>query len=289
MGKNTIICKKNHKKKGRIFYQSQLQYSSRFVPDYMLCISKTLIAVTSKLSQNIYLHFIRLNFEGTDWGGVNRNTVQRWNVRKIIMGPCFPQKVENIRGAIQNTPEWCRHLYIKGIVHKEFVPTGQIVTSGFYCEVLWRLHENVRRHRTQLGREQTWLLHHDNAPSHTSVLTHQFLAKNKIDVPPPHHHTPLIWHPVTSSYFQNWNWSWKDAGLIPLRRSRPNRRECLTLWQKRTSRKRSKNGGDGGTGVYMREGNTWRVTAADRPYGEFYDFYSVSPENFGSTHVHQLL
>ena len=48
---------------------------------------------------------------------------------------------------------------------------------------------------------------------------------------------------------------------------------------------RSKHGGDGGTGVYMREGTTSRVTAADRPYGEFYGFYSVSPENFGSTHV----
>jgi len=52
-----------------------------------------------------------------------------------------------------------------------------------------------------------------------------------------------------------------------------------------TSRKRSRNGGDGGTGIYMREGTTSRVTAADRPYGEFYDFYSVSPENFGSPHV----
>ena len=41
------------------------------------------------------------------------------------------------------------------------------------------------------------------------------------------------------------------------------------------------NGADGGTGVYMREGTTSRVTAADRPYCEFYDFYSVSPENFG--------
>jgi len=35
----------------------------------------------------------------------------------------------------------------------------------------------------------------------------------------------------------------------------------------------------------MREGTTSRVTAADRTYGKFYDFYSVSPENFGSTHV----
>jgi len=58
-----------------------------------------------------------------------------------------------------------------------------------------------------------------------------------------------------------------------------------TLTEK-TSRKRSKNGGDGGTGVYMREGTTSRVTAADRPYGEFYDFYSVSPENFGSNLIH---
>ena len=35
----------------------------------------------------------------------------------------------------------------------------------------------------------------------------------------------------------------------------------------------------------MREGTTSRLTAAVRPYGEFYGFYSVSPENFGSTHV----
>ena len=109
-----------------------------------------------------------------------------------------------------------------------------------------------------------------------------FWRKTKLLLSPTHRN-PLIWHPMTSSYFQKWNWSWKDAGSIPLRRYRPNRRECLTLKQKRTSRKRSKNGGDGGTGVYMREGTTSRVTAAERPYGEFCDFYSVSLVNFGST------
>jgi hypothetical protein len=41
------------------------------------------------------------------------------------------------------------------------------------------------------------------------------------------------------------------------------------------------NGGDGGTGVYMREGTTSRVMEADRPCGGFYDFYSVNPEYFG--------
>jgi hypothetical protein len=39
------------------------------------------------------------------------------------------------------------------------------------------------------------------------------------------------------------------------------------------------------TGVYMREETTSRLMAADRPYGEFYDFYSVSPEYFRHTLV----
>jgi hypothetical protein len=126
--------------------------------------------------------------------------------------------------------------------------------------------------------------YNDNVPSHTSVLTQQFLAKYKMAVI--HHPTyPLIWHPVTSSYFQKLNCNWKDAGLVPLSRSRSNRRECSTFWQKRTSRKRSKNGGDGGTSVYMRERITSRVMAADRSYGELYNIYSVSPEYFGYHHV----
>jgi hypothetical protein len=35
----------------------------------------------------------------------------------------------------------------------------------------------------------------------------------------------------------------------------------------------------------MQEGITSRVMAADRPYGEFYDFYSISQEYFGYTLV----
>jgi hypothetical protein len=35
----------------------------------------------------------------------------------------------------------------------------------------------------------------------------------------------------------------------------------------------------------MREGTTSRVMAADRLYGEFYDFYSVGAEYFGFQYV----
>ena len=165
-----------------------------------------------------------------------------------------------------------------------FFPTARNVNSGFYCEVLRRLREKVRRHRPNFG---------ENRPGCFTMTTPRltlpssptsFWRKTKLLLSPTHR-IQLIWHPVNYSYFQKWNLSWKDAGSTPLRRSRPNRWECLTLWQKRTSRKRYKNGRDGETGVYMREGTTSRVTAADRPYGEFYDFYTVSPENFGSTLV----
>ena len=110
-------------------------------------------------------------------------------------------EVQKVQTGKKQSQEHARHFFdIKGIVHKEFIPRGQSVNYEFYCEVLRRLREKVRRLRPQLWREQTWLLHHDNAPGHTAVLTQQFQAANKITVIPTHH-TPLIWHPVTSSYF----------------------------------------------------------------------------------------
>jgi len=82
---------------------------------------------------------------------------------------------------------------VKGSVNKEFVPTGQTMNSRFYCDVLRRLRENVWRCHPELWREQTWLFHHDNAPSHNSVLTQQFLAKNKMAViPHPPYYPDLV-------------------------------------------------------------------------------------------------
>jgi hypothetical protein len=62
----------------------------------------------------------------------------------------------------------------------------------------------------------------------------------------------------------------------------------LDTLTERTSRKRSKNGGECGTCFNMREGTTSRVMAADRHYGEFYDLYSVSSDYFYYTLVKAL-
>jgi histidinol phosphatase-like enzyme len=56
---------------------------------------------------------------------------------------------------------------IKGNVHKEFAMAGQTVNSAYYCDVLRRLYENVRRPRPELWRQMKWLLHHDKPPFHT--------------------------------------------------------------------------------------------------------------------------
>ena len=77
---------------------------------------------------------------------------------------------------------------IQGIVHKEFIPPSQTVNDKFYCEVLKRLREGIRRKRPEKWKKNNWFLHHDNAPAHTS-LVQQFLTSENITVIP--HPTPI--------------------------------------------------------------------------------------------------
>jgi len=74
----------------------------------------------------------------------------------------------------------------KGIVHHEFVPRGQMVNKQLYQEVLAHLRDDVRRKRPELWENQTWILHHDNAPAHASLLIRSYMAK---------HHTSVVPHP----------------------------------------------------------------------------------------------
>jgi hypothetical protein len=67
---------------------------------------------------------------------------------------------------------------IDGLVHHEFVPTGQTVNNEFYRTVLHQLRDAVRRHRPEKWRSGNWNLHHDNAPAHRAVTTNEFLAKH---------------------------------------------------------------------------------------------------------------
>ena len=50
----------------------------------------------------------------------------------------------------------------KGIIHKEFVPTGQTVNAVFYVGVLKRLVSLIRRIRPEYREEGSGRLLHDN-------------------------------------------------------------------------------------------------------------------------------
>jgi hypothetical protein len=71
--------------------------------------------------------------------------------------------------------------HIDGLVHHEFVPLGQSVTSHFYVQVLQRLHNALQRKRHDKWQGQ-WFLHHDNTLSHTSLVVLQFLEGKNIPV-----------------------------------------------------------------------------------------------------------
>jgi hypothetical protein len=77
----------------------------------------------------------------------------------------------------------------RGIVHKEFVPPGQTVNQAFYQEVLGRLRQRVMRVRHDIA--SSCIIHHDNAPNHTSLAVREFLAEKQIAVLP---HPPYSPH-----------------------------------------------------------------------------------------------
>jgi len=66
----------------------------------------------------------------------------------------------------------------RGVVHHEFLPQGRTVNKEYYLQVMRNLREAIRQKRPDLWKNKNWLLHHDNAPAHTSLLVREFLAKN---------------------------------------------------------------------------------------------------------------
>jgi hypothetical protein len=85
---------------------------------------------------------------------------------------------------------------IKGIVHKEFVLADQEVNSAHCCDILWRLHENVRRLHLELWQQKNWLLqmttHHFTLPFSPRYLWPQAVWLSSLT-----HCTRLIWPSAT--------------------------------------------------------------------------------------------
>jgi hypothetical protein len=186
--------------------------------------------------------------------------------------------IMEIRGSIHNIPDWWRHLYSSCSSAKHRAQQAKLWSPGStatFCGDCVTTCEDVAQNFGE-NRPGCFIM---TTPRLTLPLSPSSFWRNTKWLSSATHRTALIWLPVTF-LFPKMKFKLKGRRFDTIE-IRSNRRECVTLWQKRSSRKLSKNGGDGGTGVYMREGTTSRVMATDRPYGEFYDVHSVSPEYFG--------
>jgi len=86
--------------------------------------------------------FLSTVFTGDEsWvNGYDPETKQQSSQWKRPMSP-RPKKARQVKCNLKSMI--ITFLDIKGLVHKEFVPTGQTVNSEFYCDVLRRLREKV--------------------------------------------------------------------------------------------------------------------------------------------------
>ena len=138
---------------------------------------------------------------------------------------------KRVKFAALSSPCWSFFPDIQGIVHKEFVPPGQTVNGEFYLEVLKRLRECIRRKLPDKWKKNSWFLHNDNAPAHTSLVVRQFLISKNITVIP---HPPIrLTSPTaTFSYSPRRNYGWKGVDLTRLRRSTQKRKRLSTrIWE----------------------------------------------------------
>jgi hypothetical protein len=119
-------------------------------------------------------------------------------------------------------------------------------------------------------------------PCLTLVLTPQFLSKYKMALIPPTPYSPDL-ASCDFFLFPKMKLKLKGHQFDTTEEIQAKSQKVLDTDRKGLPVRYSRNGGDGVTGVYMQEETTSKVMAANRPYGEFYDFYRVRPEYFGYT------
>ncbi|GBM30466.1 hypothetical protein AVEN_237693-1 [Araneus ventricosus] len=87
-----------------------------------------------------------------------------------------PKKSRHVKSPPQKKLMLIEFFDNEGVVHHEFAPAGQTVDGPFYLQVLKRLRVVIRRKRPAKWKGEC-PLHHDNAPSHTSIVVQTWLAE----------------------------------------------------------------------------------------------------------------
>ena len=120
---------------------------------------------------------------------------------------CFP-------ATVIHTLHFCLCMCYKHIYIRIYT-----VNKEFYLNVLKRFREAVRRKRLEACTNNTWMLHHDNAPAHASLLIREFLTKHETTVVPQPPYSPDL-APADFFLFQKLKSSLKVADFRRQRREK---------------------------------------------------------------------
>jgi len=77
-------------------------------------------------------------------------------------------------------------------VIRKNVPRGETLNKEFYLNFLKCLRAAVQWKRPEAWTNNTWLLHHDNAPAHASLLIQECLTKHETTVVPQPPYSPRL-------------------------------------------------------------------------------------------------
>jgi transposase len=119
-----------------------------------------------------------------------------------------------------------------------------------------RLREAVRRKRPEAWTNQTWMLHHDNAPPHTSLLIREFMAKQETIVVPQPPYSPDL-APAEFSLFPKLKSTLKGHRFQTVEEIKENSLQDLRTIPQNTFR----NWKNAGSGVSTVEGSTLKETS----------------------------
>ncbi|UYV68416.1 hypothetical protein LAZ67_5004271 [Cordylochernes scorpioides] len=92
-----------------------------------------------------------------------------------VYGYDVEPKLNHLKGSCRTNQD--RKKRTKGVVHHVFLPQGITINKEYYLHVMRNLREAILQKRQDLWKNKNWLLHHDNAPDHTSLLVRDLLAK----------------------------------------------------------------------------------------------------------------
>jgi len=167
---------------------------------------------------------------------------------------------------------------IEGVVHHEFSPPGQTVNGHFYVQVLQRLRVALRRKRRDKWQGE-WCLHHDNAPSHTSLVVQQFLAEESLPVITQASYPPDL-APRDFWLFPTLKMGLKGRISQPWRTSNRMRRPNSGRFQKKPSAGASNSGSIDRASLCVRKGPTLNVIRYALSYALPLQCYTTFPGTF---------